>query len=86
MGFLSWIILGLLAGALAKLIMPGDQKGGCLLTTLLGMAGGVVGGWLGSSLFGWGTVQDFDFRSLGIAVIGSLVLLLIFRLVAGKKG
>lgn len=85
MGILSWIILGLIAGALAKLIMPGDQKGGCILTSILGMAGGVVGGWLGSTFFGWGSMNAFDFRSLGIAIIGSLILLLGFRLVSGNK-
>ncbi|WP_038170930.1 GlsB/YeaQ/YmgE family stress response membrane protein [Verrucomicrobium sp. BvORR106] len=85
MGILSWIILGLIAGALAKLIMPGDQKGGCILTSVLGIAGGIVGGWLGSTLFGWGDVNAFDFRSLGIAIIGSLILLLGFRLVSGRK-
>ena len=85
MGILSWIILGLIAGALAKLIMPGDQKGGCILTTVLGIFGAMIGGWLGSTLFNWGSVDRFDFRSLGIAIVGSLVLLLIFRLVAGRK-
>ncbi|HSJ04952.1 MAG: GlsB/YeaQ/YmgE family stress response membrane protein [Verrucomicrobium sp.] len=85
MGILSWIILGLIAGALAKLIMPGDQKGGCIMTTILGIFGAMIGGWVGSAVFNWGSVDRFDMRSLGIAIIGSLLLLFIFRLVGGKK-
>jgi len=80
MGILSWIILGLFAGALAKFIMPGDDPGGCLVTILLGVVGAAVGGWIGTQL-GFGTVQGFDFRSLGIAVLGSLVVLLLYRAV-----
>lgn len=78
MGILSWIIFGLLAGALAKFIMPGNDPGGCLVTILLGIAGAVVGGFVGSAL-GLGTVSGFDVRSLGLAVIGALLLLAAFR-------
>jgi len=84
MGILSWIILGLVAGAIAKLIMPGDDKGGCIMTMILGIVGAIVGGWLGS-LLGFGTVTSFDFRSLGVAIVGSLVLLAVGRLIFGKK-
>lgn len=84
MGFISWIILGLLAGALAKLIMPGDQKGGCVLTTILGIVGAIVGGWIGT-LLGFGKVDQFDIGSLGIAIIGSLAVLGILALVTKKK-
>ena len=84
MGILSWIILGLVAGAIAKLIMPGDDKGGCIMTMILGIGGAIVGGWLGS-LLGFGTVTSFDFRSLGVAIVGSLVLLAVGRLIFGKK-
>lgn len=84
MGLLSWILLGLLAGALAKLIMPGDDKGGCIMTAILGMVGALVGGWVGT-LFNFGTVNAFDVRSLGIAILGSLILLALGRVIFGKK-
>ena len=84
MGIIAWLVFGLIAGALAKFIMPGDQKGGCLLTSLLGIVGAMVGGWIGT-LLGFGKVTDFDFRSMLIAVLGAFVILLIFRLVSGRK-
>lgn len=84
MGILSWIVLGLVAGGLAKLLMPGKDPGGCFLTMILGIVGAVVGGWIGSML-GFGSVEQFDFRSLLIAVFGAVVLLLILRLVRGKR-
>jgi uncharacterized membrane protein YeaQ/YmgE (transglycosylase-associated protein family) len=74
MGFLSWILLGLLVGVLAKWIMPGPDSGGLVMTILLGVAGAFVGGWLGTQL-GFGSVTGFDVRSLGIAVVGALLLL-----------
>ena len=84
MGFFSWIFLGLLAGGIAKFLMPGKDPGGCFLTILLGVVGASLGGWIGTQL-GWGSVEQFDMRALGLAILGSLVLLLIYRLVAGKK-
>lgn len=84
MGIISWIILGLLAGAIAKALLPGKDPGGCLVTILLGIVGASVGGWVGTQL-GWGTVEQFDMRGLGLAILGSLILLFIYRLVAGKK-
>ncbi len=84
MGFLSWIIFGLIAGALAKFIMPGKDPGGCLITTLLGVCGAAVGGWIGTQL-GFGDVTGFNFGSFGIAVLGSFVLLLIYRVIVGRK-
>ncbi len=84
MGIISWLVFGLIAGMLAKLIMPGDQKGGCFLTSLLGIVGASVGGWVGT-LMGFGTVEKFDFRSMMVAVVGALIILIIFRLIAGKK-
>jgi uncharacterized membrane protein YeaQ/YmgE (transglycosylase-associated protein family) len=84
MGILSWIVLGLVAGALAKLIMPGDDPGGIIITIVLGIVGAVVGGFLATSL-GYGTMGGFDVRSLLIAVGGALVLLIGYRLVAGRR-
>ena len=81
MGILSWIIFGLIAGALAKLIMPGRDPGGFIITILLGIAGAVVGGWIGTML-GFGTVTGFNLGSLGVAIVGALVLLAVYRAVA----
>ncbi len=78
MGILTWIVFGLLAGAVAKLIMPGNDPGGCLVTMLIGIAGAMVGGFIGTEL-GFGTVTGFDLRSFGIAVGGALVLLFVYR-------
>ena len=79
MGIFSWILLGLLAGILAKVIMPGDDKGGFVMTTLLGVAGAFIGGWRGS-LVGLGTVGEFSLGSLLTAIVGALVLLFVYRL------
>lgn len=78
MGLLSWIVLGLLAGALAKWIMPGKDPGGFIITTLLGIGGAMVGGFIGT-LLGFGDVSGFDLRSLALAVGGALVLLFGYR-------
>ena len=78
MGFISWIILGLIAGILAKYIMPGKDGGGLVVTSLLGIAGAFVGGWLGSFV-GIGTTGEFSFASLITAVVGALVLLFVYR-------
>jgi uncharacterized membrane protein YeaQ/YmgE (transglycosylase-associated protein family) len=85
MGILSWIILGLVAGALAKLILPGQQGGGFITTTVLGVIGALVGGFLGTKVFSFGEVTEFDLRSVAIAVLGALVVLVIYGMVA-KKG
>ena len=81
MGCLSWIILGLVAGALAKLIMPGRDPGGIIITILLGIVGAVVGGFL-STLIGFGDISGFDIRSIAIAILGAIVVLAIYRAVA----
>ena len=78
MGIISWIIFGLIAGALAKFIMPGDDPGGFVVTTLIGVVGAVVGGFIGS-LLGMGTVTGFDIRSFFIAIVGAVILLAVYR-------
>lgn len=74
MGILSWIILGLIVGALARWIMPGQQSGGIIITILLGIGGAFVGGFIGS-LLGFGSVTGFNLGSLVLAVVGALILL-----------
>jgi len=79
MGIFAWIVLGLIAGVLAKLIMPGRDPGGIIITILLGIAGAVVGGFIGTQL-GFGDISGFDLRSLAIAVGGAVLLLFVYRL------
>jgi uncharacterized membrane protein YeaQ/YmgE (transglycosylase-associated protein family) len=79
MGFILWILLGLVAGVIAKFLMPGKDPGGIIVTILLGIAGAFVGGFV-SSWLGWGTVTSFDLRSLIIAVLGAIALLAVYRL------
>lgn len=83
MGILSWVLFGLIAGALAKFIMPGDDPGGCIITTLIGIAGAVIGGFIGSAL-GMGGIDGFNIGSFLIAVVGALILLAIYRAVRGR--
>jgi uncharacterized membrane protein YeaQ/YmgE (transglycosylase-associated protein family) len=83
-GLISWVIFGLLAGIVAKLLMPGKDPGGCIITSLLGIAGAVIGGFVATWL-GYGGVARWDWRSFIIAVLGALLLLLLYRMIAGKK-
>lgn len=78
MGILTWIILGLVVGALAKLIMPGRDPGGVFVTILIGIAGAVIGGFIASAL-GLGTVTGFNLGSLAIATAGAILLLFLYR-------
>jgi uncharacterized membrane protein YeaQ/YmgE (transglycosylase-associated protein family) len=78
MGLLSWLVLGLLVGVIAKFFMPGKDPGGFVITIILGIAGAFVGGFI-SSRIGIGTVSGFDLRSLLIAVGGAILLLVIYR-------
>ena len=79
MGFFSWVLLGLMVGALAKFIVPGKDPGGLVVTAVIGVLGAVIGGAIGTRL-GWGTVTGFDIRSIVVATVGAIVLLLIFKL------
>ena len=78
MNWLVWIVLGLIAGALAKFIMPGKDPGGIIVTILIGVAGAFVGGFIGS-LIGFGDISGFDIRSLALAIGGALLLLWGYR-------
>ncbi len=83
MGILSWILFGLIAGALAKFIMPGDDPGGVIVTIIIGIVGAVVGGFLGGLLFGV-DVTGFNLSSLLLAVLGAIAVLAIYRQVKKK--
>ena len=80
MGILSWIAMGLIVGVLAKLIMPGKDPGGIIITILIGIAGAFLGGYIGSFL-GIGTVTGFNMISLLLAIGGALLLLILYRLI-----
>ena len=84
--WLFWILLGLIAGSLAKFIMPGRDPAGCLFTIVLGIVGAFVGGLIGTRL-GWGQVAtgDLDLRSIGIATFGALILLALGRFIRRPK-
>jgi uncharacterized membrane protein YeaQ/YmgE (transglycosylase-associated protein family) len=84
MGIISWILLGLIAGVLAKLIMPGDDPGGFMMTIVIGIAGALIGGLISSAL-GYGKVDAFNFSGIAIATGGSIVLLIIYRMLHKQK-
>jgi uncharacterized membrane protein YeaQ/YmgE (transglycosylase-associated protein family) len=80
MGILSWIVMGLIVGLLSKLIMPGKDPGGLIITILLGIAGAFMGGYIGSWL-GLGTVTGFHVKSLLLAIGGAVILLILYRVI-----
>lgn len=84
MGIIAWIFLGLVAGALAKFIMPGKDPGGFLVTIVIGVLGGVIGGFLGTFI-GLGKIESFDLGGILIATVGAIVLLLLYRLFQKTK-
>jgi uncharacterized membrane protein YeaQ/YmgE (transglycosylase-associated protein family) len=84
-GILSWIVLGLIAGVIAKVLMPGKDPGGCIITMLLGVAGAFVGGWVGKTLFHTQLGTFFDLRTWGLAVLGALIILVGYRLLFGGR-
>ena len=79
MGFVAWIVLGLIAGAIAKSIMPGDDPGGIIVTILIGIVGAFLGGFLGNLVTGTG-LNGFSLWSIILAILGSLLLLWIYRM------
>jgi uncharacterized membrane protein YeaQ/YmgE (transglycosylase-associated protein family) len=90
---LSWIVFGLIAGVIAKVIMPGKDPGGIIITILLGIAGAVIGGYIGRAVFGYGShttnsagdlAQPGFLISLVLAVVGAIVLLALYRLIRGR--
>jgi uncharacterized membrane protein YeaQ/YmgE (transglycosylase-associated protein family) len=86
MGIIGWIILGLLAGAIAKLLIPGDQPGGIIVTTLVGIVGAIVGGFVAKAIgFGDPIDEFWDFSTWLAAIIGAVVLLLIWGAIAGRR-
>lgn len=87
MGIIAFIILGLLAGLIAKAIMPGNDPGGYIVTTIIGVAGALLGGFLAAALFGADPLDEFfDISTWLTAIVGSIILLVIYRVVADRSG
>ena len=85
MGITGWIVLGLIAGAIAKAILPGDDPGGIIVTIIVGIVGAILGGFLAQVLFNRDTVDEFfDISTWLTAIIGAILLLLIYRLAVGR--
>jgi uncharacterized membrane protein YeaQ/YmgE (transglycosylase-associated protein family) len=85
MGIIAFVILGLLAGTIAKALLPGDDPGGLIVTTIIGIVGAILGGFLAAALFGAHPLDDFfDISTWLTAIVGSIILLLLYRLVAGR--
>jgi len=85
MGFFGFLLLGLIAGAIAKLILPGKQSGGWLITLVLGVVGALLGGFIGGALFGTGIDNFFDLGTWALAIGGSLIVLVIYGAVTGRR-
>ena len=85
MSLLAWIVLGSIAGLLARALLPGRDPGGCILTILVGIAGALLGGWLSTLLGFGGLAGGLDLRNLTIAVLGAVVLLILARLLTGRR-
>ena len=81
-GIIGWIVIGGIAGAIAKLLMPGRDPGGCIITVLLGVVGAFVAGWLGRQLGWYETGEGAGFLA---AIVGAFLILLVYRLVAGRR-
>ncbi|MEY2848283.1 MAG: hypothetical protein RI885_948 [Actinomycetota bacterium] len=86
MGIIGWIILGLLAGAIAKAILPGRQGGGWIITLVLGVVGALLGGFIGSAIFGVDLGGFFDISTWLLAIGGAIIVLLVYGLITGRKG
>ena len=89
---IGWIVFGLIAGLIAKAIMPGKDPGGFIITTLLGIVGAVIGGWLGSALLGYGNVTSSGdvshpgfIMSMVLSIVGAIVVLAVYRLIVGRS-
>ncbi|MDJ0324965.1 GlsB/YeaQ/YmgE family stress response membrane protein [Cryobacterium sp. PH31-AA6] len=85
MSFIGFLILGLIAGAIAKAILPGRQGGGWFVTLILGVIGAFLGGWLGSVLFGVNLGEFFSISTWLLAIAGSIIVLLIYGALAGRR-
>ena len=87
MGIIAFIILGLLAGIIAKALLPGNDPGGLIITTIIGIVGALLGGFLAAALFGAHPLDEFfDISTWITAIVGSIILLAIYRAVMNRGG
>ncbi|HCG57415.1 MULTISPECIES: GlsB/YeaQ/YmgE family stress response membrane protein [Brevibacterium] len=86
MGFIAYLILGLIAGAIAKAILPGKQGGGLIATLIIGVIGAMLGGWIGGAIFGAEMTEFFSLSTWLCAIGGSLIVLLIWGFITNKMG
>lgn len=84
MGFLAWIVLGLIAGAIAKALMPGKDPGGIIVTMLIGIVGAFIGGFVGNMISGAG-LNGFTLQSIVLAIVGAMLLLWVYRLTTRNR-
>ncbi|WP_211883061.1 GlsB/YeaQ/YmgE family stress response membrane protein [Pseudarthrobacter albicanus] len=85
MGFFAFLILGLIAGAIAKAILPGRQGGGIFITLLLGVVGAILGGWIGGALFGRGLNEFFSLSTWLLAIGGAIIVLLVYGMITKRS-
>jgi uncharacterized membrane protein YeaQ/YmgE (transglycosylase-associated protein family) len=84
-GILSWIVVGLIAGVIAKLLLPGRDPGGCIITMLIGIAGAILGGFIVRLFVGGDVVTGVNVTTIVVAVLGAIILLLLYRLLLGRR-
>ncbi|BDZ42168.1 hypothetical protein GCM10025865_14670 [Paraoerskovia sediminicola] len=85
MGWIALIVLGLIAGLIARAILPGKQTGSLIMTILLGIVGALLGGWIGAQFFGGGLEEFWSLQSWGLAILGALIVLGIYGAIVGRK-
>jgi uncharacterized membrane protein YeaQ/YmgE (transglycosylase-associated protein family) len=85
MGFFGFLLLGLIAGAIAKAILPGKNGGGWVITLVLGVVGALLGGWIGGLIFGEGLEEFFSLQTWVLAIVGSLIVLVIYGAITGRR-
>ncbi|KQQ08162.1 GlsB/YeaQ/YmgE family stress response membrane protein [Rathayibacter sp. Leaf296] len=85
MGIIGFLILGLIAGAIAKAILPGRQGGGWVITLVLGVVGAILGGFIGSAVFNHPIQEFFDLGTWALAIVGALIVLLVYGAITGRK-
>ena len=85
MGFFAFLILGLIAGAIAKAILPGKQGGGIFITLLLGVVGAILGGWIGGLLFNTGINEFFSLSTWLLAIGGAVIVLLVYGMITKRS-
>jgi uncharacterized membrane protein YeaQ/YmgE (transglycosylase-associated protein family) len=85
MGFFAFLILGLIAGAIAKAILPGKQGGGIFITLLLGVVGAFLGGWIGTLIFGTGLQEFFSLQTWLLAIGGAIIVLLVYGMITKRS-